>query len=609
MFAVIYVPDFAVEALVRAAPELREQALAVVEGAPPLLTVVGTNERARQCGVEAGMTALQAEERLFQPRATPPQNAQNRGVLGAPAAGPHRACIRRRSAAQEQAAHAALLDCACAFSPRVEDTAADTILLDLAGLDRLFGPPATMACELARRAAQGGMQASLAVAGNPDAAMHAARGFPGVTVIPLGKEAERLGELPVDVLCRTAEGGCATSPEMIETLDRWGVRNLRALAALPEVAVAQRLGQEGVHWQRLARGEGSRPLRVTEPPLRFEEAVELEYPVALLEPLAFLLNRMLEQLCFRLGARALAAQELRLRLQLDIASDPDNPPQRRTDAENGVSSFAFHVSRESDRRETRTPKRETFFERAIKLPVPMLDPKVFLKLLQLDLQAHPPGAPVTKVWLEAEPAEPRRAQSGLFVPLTPEAEKLELTLARISSVVSRQSSVASEARVGTPEVLDTHRPDAFRMKKFNPFASPVASRQSPVASKTQGPSTRAPTPGALAQDDNHLWQLPIANGQSPTATLAMRMVRPPLAITVELRDGIPQRIRETGNAKRETREVVWAAGPWRGSGDWWTEQPWGREEWDVAMKHADGVALYRIYRDGGGGWFVEAEYD
>src|SRR2546429_6635127 len=41
----------------------------------------------------------------------------------------------------------------------------------------------------------------------------------------------------------------------------------------------------------------------------FEEAIELEHPLVLLEPLAFLLARMLEQLCARLSARALATQD------------------------------------------------------------------------------------------------------------------------------------------------------------------------------------------------------------------------------------------------------------------------------------------------------------
>ncbi len=610
-FAAIYVPDFSVEALVRAEPELRERALAVVEGTPPLLIVIGVNERARQGGVETGMTALQAEERLSAGFANAgpstraphhPSKPKNRlaGDPGKPGALAQDDTtknwawlIRRRSPAQEQAAHAALLDCACAFSPRVEDTAADTVLLDVAGLERLFGPPARLAREVARRVSEVGMEANVAIAANPDAALHAARGFAGVTVIPSSKEAERLGELPTDVLFAAESGRATPELEMLETLDRWGVRNLRALAALPEVAVTQRLGQEGLRLQRLARGEGWRPLRVAEPPLKFEEAVELEYPVALLEPLAFLLNRMLEQLCARLAARALAAQELRLRLELDPA-------------EEDVSRFAFHVSRDPNQRETRNRKRETLFARAIKLPVPMLDAKIFLKLLQLDLQAHPPGAPVTKIWLEAEPAEPRWAQTGLFIPATPEPEKLELTLARIKGVVGvgaglrptqheskTRAHTNPEPRVGSPEVLDTHRPDTFRMNAFNPFAMSCG----------RGSVTRADRSAGSADTEHR---------QSPLT--AMRILRPPLAIMVEMRDGTPGRIseRETRNGKRETLfgEILWAAGPWRSSGDWWDEQAWAREEWDVAVKNAEAVALYRIYRDQRSGtWFVEAEYD
>ena len=93
-------------------------------------------------------------------------------------------------------------------------------------------------------------------------------------------------------------------PRLLETFDRWGVRNLRALAALPEIALSERLGQEGLRLQQLARGAASRALVPVEAPAVFEEAVELEYPIVLLEPLAFLLNRLLEQICARLAARA-----------------------------------------------------------------------------------------------------------------------------------------------------------------------------------------------------------------------------------------------------------------------------------------------------------------
>ena len=94
----------------------------------------------------------------------------------------------------------------------------------------------------------------------------------------------------------------------------------------------------------------------------------------------------------------------------------------------------------------------------------MLDPKLFLKLLQLDLNAHPPGAPILKIHLAAEPARPRSAQGGLFLPPSPEPEKLELTLARIAGLVG-------ESRVGSLELLDTHRAEGFRMRRFAPGAT------------------------------------------------------------------------------------------------------------------------------------------
>src|SRR6266568_290259 len=223
-FACIFVPDFPVEALLRAEPELRSQAVAVLEGKAPLQKVFAGNEKARRAGVEVGMTKLQIE-----------------------------ACtdfvLRARSPLQEAAAHAALLDCAQSFSPRIEDAGDDAILLDLAGLEPLFGPQPKIARDLARRASELGLEANVAVASNPDTAILAARGFFGVTVIPAGREAEQLSSLPVDVLFV----GAVPSPTL-ETFDRWGVRNLRGLASLQDVSLSERLGQEGVRLQQLARG-------------------------------------------------------------------------------------------------------------------------------------------------------------------------------------------------------------------------------------------------------------------------------------------------------------------------------------------------------------------
>jgi protein ImuB len=273
-FACIYVPNFPVAAALRAEPELQARAVAIVEGKPPLETILAVNEASTLLGIAPGMTKAQAE--LCSDLA-----------------------LRPRSSLQESAAHSALLDCGQSFSPCVEDAACDTALLDLAGMESLFGSLPEISRAISNRATTLGLAANVAVASNPDAAVIAARGLcgtrtlarVGITVIPAGKEAEQLGPLPVEVLFANPHGEDdqkKADASLLETLDRWGIRNLRGLAALPEIALSERLGQEGLRLQQLARGAASRTLVPVEMPLVFEEAVELEHPIVLLEPLAFL---------------------------------------------------------------------------------------------------------------------------------------------------------------------------------------------------------------------------------------------------------------------------------------------------------------------------------
>ncbi len=596
MFACIYIPDFSVEAIVRVEPWLREQAVVVLEGKSPLVRVVALNEKARGLGMEAGMTKLQAavfstpateaahsSEAMVKNPKTTQIELSSRCAKSKPQ--PGLAILRQRSAEQENSAHAALLDVAHAFTPRVEDTARDTLLLDLAGLERLYGAPATMARSLASRVNAVALEANIALAANPEAALHAARGFSGTTVLPAGEEAHRMGVLPLQVLLDAFDISLKNAPatdrereklreQMLDTLERWGVRDFRTLALLPEHALASRLGEAGARLQRLARGTGMRTLALCGPLTHFEEAMELESPVETLEPLSFVLNRLLEQLCARLEARALAVQELHLRLRLErrVADEETMTAQE-------LSRTLSHIVGDNHT-----------VEHTLRLPVAMRDTKVFLKLLQLELAAHPPGAPITKVWLAAEPAPPRSAQHGLFLPVTPEAEKLEITLARISGIVG-------ERRAGIARLLDSHRQDSFLMDHF------------------------------VAGEDPKQKIAPTMSDIKEPARLALRIFRPPWQLQVRLTDGRPVAL--TAVTKPSCRaelqgKVLWSAGPWCFSGDWWMENvkkesasedracPWDREEWDVALANGSSgnVALYCIYRDlASGKWFAEASYD
>src|SRR5579871_363721 len=407
----------------------------------------------------------------------------------------------------------ALLELAREWSPRVQ-TVAHGLILDLTGLARLLGPPE----EIAQRIAQRASGARVAVAANPDAAICAARAYPGVTAIRPGHEMRLLGELPLQLLA---------PPDGI--LSAWhlsGLHTFRDLAALPREELAVRLGAAGIEWQRRARGALERPLLPEIAAPEYVRCQELEFPVAESEPLLFLFSGMLGELCAELDSRGLAADELH---------------------------YSAKLLTEKSRQETK----EAIWERSLRLPCPMRDQKSLLKLLQLDLEKHPPPAEVVALELRATPAPPQRLQRGLFTPAAPEPEKLEITLARLARLIG-------EDRLGSPELLDTHRRDAFRLAHFQPPA-----------------------------------QLPEAPEIHETK-LALRRFRPPLPARVR---GVPPAFVA---AQGIQGRVEASAGPWRSSGDWWNAAKWSRDEWDVAL--VDG--MYRIFVNlDTNAWYIDGMYD
>src|SRR6266478_5177537 len=532
-FACVYIADFLLQAVVRGQRALGNGVLVLLGGAQPLWSVVAANAAAFEAGIQLGMTKAQVAQ-----------------------FGKVQICMR--SEAQEKAAHAALLDAAWSVSPRVEDTALDTVVLDLEGLTALFGAHENIARELVRRVAAIGLAARVAVAANIEVAIHAARGFPGITIIPAGEERRRLGALPVGIL--------TTEIETLEILDRWGVETLQALAALPVLQLSERLGQEGVRLNELARGVRQRSLVLAQASSHFEEEMELDDAVEELEPLSFLLGRLLDQLCARLEARGLAVRAVRIRFELQPSFEKD-----------------FQTLQE----DLRTKPGVKQYEKVLTLAVPMRNAKTLLKLLRLQLQGEPPAAPIQKIYMMADAAAPRVAQNGLFVPCGPDPEKLEVTIARLGKLVG-------EGNLGCAELVDSHRPESFRMARFV-----VASEQN----KRRGNSERN------VKD----------NSEPRRATTGLRVTRPAQAVRVELRDEQPVRVYLRGMRG----EVVAASGPWRSSGDWWQEDAWQQDEWDLAIafpaaqkegeqKRGEGrhTGLYRIYYDAlRQGWFVRGVYD
>lgn len=552
-FASIHIPGFLIQALVRSEPVLHHAAIALVDGPAPLWKVIAVNEAALQAGIQMGMAKSQA--------------AQFCHIE-----------IRHRSRAQECSAHAALLDLGWSMSPRIEDTAPDTIVADIAGLASLFGSAESIAREFVARSARLGLAANVAIASNIEAALLASRGFSGITLIQPGEEARQLGDLPVEAL--------PANLETLEILDRWGVRTCAALVALPLLDLSERLGQEGVRLHELARGANNRSLALAQTSLFFEEEMALEDSIEELEPLSFIIGRLLDQLCTRLNARALAVQSIWVRFELDPTF------------ENGIQRRESDMRQEADRK----PVAKNY-EKSMSLPVPMRDSKTLLKLLRLQLQSDPPTAPILKVRMSAEPAHPRAAQGGLFVPVSPDPEKLELTVARLANLVG-------DANVGSPELADTHRPGEFRISRFRP-ANGAAENQPTFPSRKKKKVAAAP---ASSAENNRGEMSPSGRKRRPLT--AFRIFRPPLPVKVDLRDGHPARVAFNGRRAN----VIAASGPWRTSGDWWREETWQQEEWDLELSFEPGRNLdhtklpergiYCIYFDSiRQGWFARGMYD
>ena len=322
-----------------------------------------------------------------------------------------------------------LLALARAFTPRVEAADPLTVLLDCRGLGRVWPQPEALGRALLEAGRGHGLDLGVALAWSRVVARILASARTGLTIVAPGREAEALAPLPLALL--------RLAPERRNLFRRWGLTTLGELAALPPRGLAERLGEEGPRLIRLARGEDEGPLVPSPPPESFECSLDLDWPVEGLEPLSFLLARVLDTLTASLGTRGRKAAALHLELRLVDGSR--------------------HL-------------------RTVKPAAASAEPRTWRTLLLLDLEAHPPVDAIQAIALKAEPTPSRPVQFSLLDPAQPSPEKLAETLARL------QEWTAS-GRSGSPLLLDTHRPDAFAMGTFapGPFKDRGPTRSLPLA--------------------------------------------------------------------------------------------------------------------------------
>ena len=398
--ACVYVPQLALQSALRRDPEARAlpSALLATDGKrKPRVTEIDPG--ARRAGVRPGMTAAQAA-------------AICPGVR-----------VLNATAADREAGTAALADVGFAFAPRVESEA-ERVFFDVSDLGRLYpAGEAGIAQAIEAAAARLGFGARVAIASGKGVARVVSRAFPRAVVPPEGARAF-MSELPISLY--TDDEGLRAS------FRRWGTRTAGAVAALPGDAVGLRLGPAGAAVARLARGEDDEPFVPRLPPDALEEAVDLEYPVAEIEPLAFVLRGLLDRALARLATRSLACVGLTLRLRLD---------PRGLDV------------------------------RTVPIAAPTREAKTLLELVRLDLARRPPDAPVVGAHIVALPARVRATQLDILRPTGPAPDRLATTLARLAALVGPDN-------VGAPGTVDSWREEAAAMTGYvgSAVVPPVVTR-------------------------------------------------------------------------------------------------------------------------------------
>ncbi len=395
LYLAVRAPEFPAQALLRLRPELRAKPVVIFDGPAMQQTACSLNRAARSAGAVRGMTRLEAE-----------------AIAGIQ-------CLAR-SIAEEEQARVALLECAARFSPRIEEASGEAecaYVLDIAGSERLFGPPAELAARLRRAAAKANLRISAAVSANYHAARMIAASTMRVSIVAPGEEARALEKLPLSLLGLDADAAA--------TFVLWGIGSLGQLAALPKDDLVARMGAQAEHWHALASGAAKHNFQPIEPALSLREACAFESPVEEIDSLLFVAARLIDALVARAASRALALAVLRVAVRL----------------ENGKTH-----------------------ELALRPALPSIDRKFLLKLLQLETAAHPPQAAVAELLIEADAGLKSQMQLGLFAPQTPEPSRLDVTLARLRALVG-------EDRVGAAALEDTHRANRFEMRPLDTGAT------------------------------------------------------------------------------------------------------------------------------------------
>ena len=397
MFAAIVIPNFELGSVLRHEPALHDAPAGLLLEDSKKARLSQITAAAAKSGVSAGMTTTQARARC--------------PVMA----------FRLRSIPQEEAAMEILLECAYQSAAYIEATAPGVCTLDLRGLPIARDNDAALerwALKAVRRLEAFFLTATVGVAAAPALALQAARVAAPVRCVRDARTFWRA--LPIQELAPPAE--------LLEVLRQWGIATAGEFMAVGKDRIAERLGAEGAAFFERARADRVRPLHLTAPRGTCEESFEFAEPIEMLEPLLFIVRRLLDQIARRMEQSARVVQRLDLILVL-----------------------------ESDERH----------ERTIEIPSPTREVEVLFRIVNNHLENVRTAAPVKALRLRAHPVAAEARQFQLFEAAIRDPN-------RFFEMIGRVSALLGPDRVGTPRVEPTHRPDDVRLAPVAPGARGLA---------------------------------------------------------------------------------------------------------------------------------------
>lgn len=532
MFAVLEIPGFRLRAVERLREVSIRTGAVLVEAHGRRSRVVACDPVAAGAGVRVGMTAAAALAK------------SDHLTLLEPDAG------------AEVAAGRLLFAAAGRLSPRVERSGPGWVTVDLRGRDLTALPG-----ELERTVealAGGGLPTRVGVARTPFLAKVAALRADPVQWVgdpagggPIGQSMEAfLAATPVaDALAGWDwDGG---GGRFVTLMADWGVASLAAFAALDRAAVTARMGAAGGDLHDEVRGRRARLLRIDPPAPEFAVELEPEQPIERLEPLLFVIRRLLETLSAELSAAVLAAATVRIGLD---------------------------------------PERGASWEAVLDLPEPTHRVDPIFAILESRLEGVRTESAIVRVRLSLEPHEKIRRQRDLFAASLEDPHRFADTLARLRGLFGA-------AGYGSPRRDDRHDPDAFVLEEPRAWDDSINKLDTKKPLDEEGAGGPIEVLRRIARTAE---VLPLREDRGPV----LRRFRPAREVRVVCdREGLPRRILKG----RPSGEIVDLRGPWIVSGAWWDRGGWSRVEWDIEI--AGGGGLYRLVDCSGEGWIVEGMYD